>query len=96
MTKSAAEIETMRKAVQILAKTHEIVGQMIVSGVSLLELDAVAEAVIRAEGAVPSFKGYHGFSGTICTALNNEVVHGIPDQRISQEGDISTIDSGAC
>ncbi len=96
MTKSAAEIETMRKAGQILAKTHEIVGQMVVSGVSLLELDAAAEAVIRAEGAVPSFKGYHGFPGTICTALNSEVVHGIPDRRILQEGDIITIDCGAC
>ena len=96
MTKSAKEIEIMRVAGQILAKTHEIVGQMVQSGVSLLELDSAAEEVIRGEGAVPSFKGYHGFPGTICTALNNEVVHGIPDQRILQEGDIITIDSGAC
>lgn len=95
MTKSKTEIETTRVAGQILAKAHEIVGQMVEPGVSLLELDAAAEEVIRGEGAVPSFKGYHGFPGTVCTALNSEVVHGIPDQRILQEGDMLTVDSGA-
>jgi methionyl aminopeptidase len=96
VVKSAVEIELMRKAGQILAKTHAIVGQMVEPGVSLLELDAAAEHVIRSEGATPSFKGFHGFPGTICTALNSEVVHGIPDQRKLQAGDIITIDSGAC
>jgi methionyl aminopeptidase len=65
-------------------------------GVSTLELDAIAEEVIRSAGAVPSFKGYHGFTGTICSSVNDRVVHGIPSAKdILAEGDLVSIDCGA-
>jgi methionyl aminopeptidase len=65
-------------------------------GVSTLELDEVAESVIRDAGAVPSFKGYHGFTGSICSSVNDRVVHGIPSaQDILAEGDLVSIDCGA-
>ena len=64
-------------------------------GVNLLELDRIAETYIRQQGATPSFKGYHGFPGTLCTSVNDKVVHGIPNKYVLQDGDIIAIDCGA-
>lgn len=99
--KSKAEIEIMRVADQIVAKALAAVRQAAKPGVSTLELDRIAEDVIRSAGAEPAFKGYQGsgpypFPGTLCTSINEEVVHGIPsEERILKEGDIVSIDCGA-
>lgn len=94
--KSPAEIETMREAGRITARALRLVGESVRAGVSTLELDEVAEAAIRAEGALPAFKGYHGFPATICASLNAEVVHGIPSRRrILVDGDVLSVDVGA-
>lgn len=96
-TKSAREIELMRKAGWIVAKTLEQVEQYIKPGVSTLELDKICEDIIRSYDATPSFKGYGGFSGSICASVNEELVHGIPNKnKILKDGDIISIDVGAC
>ena len=94
--KSKKEIELMREAGKIVAETHEIIKEAIVPGISTLELDKIAEENIRKYNAVPSFKGYHGYPGSICASINEEVVHGIPGSKIIKEGDIISIDIGAC
>ncbi len=99
--KSSKEIELMRKAGKIVALAHQQVSQAIRPGISTAELDAIAEKVIKNNGAIPSFKGKEGIKGsifpaTICASINNEVVHGIPDARVLREGDIISIDIGAC
>ena len=93
--KSKEEIQIMREAGKIVAETHELLKSAIIPGVSTLELDTIAEENIRKYNAVPSFKGYGGFKGSICTSINNEVVHGIPGNKIVKEGDIISIDIGA-
>ena len=93
--KSKSEIELMREAGKIVAHTHEVIREAIVPGISTLELDKIAEENIRKYNAVPSFKGYGGFPGSICTSINNKVVHGIPGNEIVKEGDIISIDIGA-
>ncbi len=96
-TKSQREIETMRHAGKITSMALCAVGKEIKPGVSTAQLDAVAEKVIRNEGAVPSFKGYGGFPASICTSVNQQLVHGIPSKAvILKEGDIISIDCGAC
>ncbi|MDZ4179231.1 MAG: type I methionyl aminopeptidase [Coriobacteriia bacterium] len=96
ITKSAAEIEIMREAGRITARALRMVGEHVRCGVTTAELDELAESVIRDAGAVPAFKGYHGFPGTICASLNSEVVHGIPSTgRALSEGDILSVDVGA-
>ena len=92
--KSKSEIELMREAGKIVADTHEIIRTAIVPGISTLELDKIAEENIRKYNAVPSFKGYGGFPGSICASINNKVVHGIPGNEIVKEGDIISIDIG--
>lgn len=95
--KSKHEIELMRDAGKIVAETHAILKEAIKEGITTLELDFLAEANIRKYGAVPSFKGYGGFPGSICASPNDVVVHGIPsDKIILQAGDIISIDIGAC
>jgi methionyl aminopeptidase len=95
--KTDIEIELMRKSGKILASVLEQVQNKAVAGVSTLELDLFAEQLIREAGAVPSFKGYKGFPGTLCISIDEEAVHGIPeDDIILQEGQIITIDGGAC
>lgn len=81
---------------RILAATHELLRQRAVPGVSTLDLDLLAEDFIRShDDAVPSFKGLYGFPGTLCTSINNEIVHGIPSRnRVLREGDIVSIDAG--
>ena len=93
--KSKAEIELMREAGKIVADTHEVIKEAIIPGISTLELDKIAENNIRKYNAVPSFKGYGGFPGSICASINNKVVHGIPGSEIVKEGDIISIDIGA-
>lgn len=93
--KRAAEIERMRQAGAIVASTLNLARDMAVAGVSTAELDQAAEAHIRAQGAVPSFKGYMGYPASLCTSINEEIVHGIPDGRVLQDGDIISIDCGA-
>jgi methionyl aminopeptidase len=94
--KSPEEIDRMRKAGRITALTVERLMEAVRPGVSTGDLDALAEKIIRSEGAVPSFKGYRGFPATICTSVNNEVVHGIPNpKRKLIPGDILKLDVGA-
>lgn len=93
--KTPREIEIMREAGRIVALTHQELKQHIVPGITTLELDAIAEECIRKHGATPSFKGYNGFSGSICASVNNELVHGIPGKRNLNNGDIISIDIGA-
>ena len=95
--KSVREIELMRTAGKIVALAHQEVSKHIAPGVTTLELDKIVERVIRENGATPSFKGYGGFPGSICASINNVVVHGIPKSTtVLKEGDIISIDIGAC
>ncbi len=94
--KSPAEIEAMKEAGRVSAKVLREVGLQVRPGVSTLELDELAEQLIRMEGAIPAFKGYGGFPGSICASVNEQIVHGIPSASvILQEGDIISIDTGA-
>ena len=94
--KTPAEIEQMKEAGEISKMALRRVGALIKPGVSTLELDRVAESIIRMHGATPAFKGYGGFPGSICSSINEEVVHGIPSPDvILKEGDIVSIDTGA-
>ena len=94
--KSQMEIETMREAGRIVGLAHEAVAKAIRPGVTTLELNAVAEKVINDHVAVPSFLGYGGFPASICASINNVLVHGIPDHTRLKDGDIISIDIGAC
>jgi len=94
--KTPEQIATMREAGLVVAHTLEAVAAAIRPGVTTAELDALAEHEIRAAGATPSFLGYHGYPATICTSVNDEIVHGIPSPaRRLNEGDIISIDCGA-
>jgi len=93
--KTPEEIELMRKSGKILAEVLEKLCSLAKPGMSTFELDEFAEKFIREHDAIPSFKGYHGFPATLCTSINEEIVHGIPNKkRILQEGDLLTIDCG--
>ncbi len=92
--KTEAEIQIMRDGGKILQAAHQIVKDSIEEGVTLLELDKKAETLIRNSGGVPAFKGFHGFPATLCTMINSEIVHGIPDGRALQNGDIISVDCG--
>lgn len=95
-TKSDREINLMRQAGWIVAKTLEVVGPHIKPGVSTFELDRICEETIRSHGATPSFLNYQGFPGSVCASVNEVLVHGIPNKKtILKEGDIITIDVGA-
>jgi methionyl aminopeptidase len=103
--KSRSEIDRMRRAGKIVAEVLALVEQALVPGISTAELDRIAERHIRASGAVPSFKGYLGggrygkgpnaFPASICVSLDDEVVHGIPGERVVREGQVVSIDAGA-
>lgn len=96
MLKSPDMIEAMKEAGRVSAKALRKVGEIIEPGISTLELDHHAEAIIRLEGGIPAFKGYGGFPGSICASVNDMIVHGIPSaDYIIQEGDIVSIDTGA-
>ena len=85
----------MREAGRIVALTHQELKKHIAPGMTTRELDRIAEEFILSKDAIPSFKGYNGFRGSICTSVNNELVHGIPGDRVLNEGDIISIDIGA-
>jgi methionyl aminopeptidase len=92
--KSAAEIEKMRAANQLVARVLEELAAMVAPGVSTADLDAAAEAKVRAAGAEPAFKGYRGYPSTLCASVNEQVVHGIPNRRPLASGDIVSLDMG--
>lgn len=93
--KTEEQIRLMRAAGLVVATTLELARTHAVPGVRTIELDRLAEEHIRSRGAVPSFKGYHGFPGSLCVSVNDEVVHGIPGDRVLREGDLVSIDCGA-
>ncbi len=93
--KTREEIEQMRASALVVSRTLGEVAKLIRPGVTPLQLDKVAEQCIRDQGAVPCFLGYGGFPNTLCTSVNEQVVHGIPGNRALQEGDIIAVDCGA-
>ncbi|MBA1336384.1 MAG: Methionine aminopeptidase [Firmicutes bacterium] len=92
--KSPTEIEIMKTAGRIVAETLEKLKEVIKPGITTKELDQMAEEFIVKSGAVPAFKGYRGFPASICTSINNQVVHGIPGLNRLENGDIVSIDIG--
>ncbi|MGM0779685.1 MAG: type I methionyl aminopeptidase [Bacillota bacterium] len=93
--KTPRELEIMREAGRIVALTHQELKKHIAPGITTRELDAIADRFIRKHDAIPSFKGYNGFRGSICASVNDELVHGIPGGRVLNDGDIISIDIGA-
>jgi methionyl aminopeptidase len=94
-TKTPDQIERMRRAGLVVGQTLQLMAQTVRPGMTTKALDELAEEHIRGCGAVPSFLGYHGFTGSLCTSVNDEVVHGIPGSRVLEEGDLLSIDCGA-
>lgn len=88
------EIAKLRRAGEIVGKTLQYLQKTVKPGMTLKEIDALGEAYIREHGAVPSFKGLYGFTGSVCTSLNEVCIHGIPTDRVVQEGDILGLDIG--
>jgi methionyl aminopeptidase len=94
LIKSEEEIELIRESSLLVGKTLAEVAKLIKPGVTTNKLDKVAEEFIRDHDAIPGFKGYHGFPGTLCTSVNEVVVHGIPSDYVLKDGDIVSIDCG--
>ena len=94
--KSEREIELLKIAGEIVGDTHNYLKQFIKPGITTKELDDLAYNFIISKNATPSFKNYEGYPASICTSINDEVVHGIPGNRKLKEGDIISIDIGAC
>lgn len=95
--KSPQEVAIMRQSSRIVATVLKEISEMVEPGMTTGDLDRYAETRIRAMGAIPSFKGYYGFSGSICASINQEVVHGIPSpKRRIRAGDVLKVDTGAC
>jgi methionyl aminopeptidase len=94
-TKTPDQILRMRKAGLVVGQTLQLMAQTVRPGMTTKQLDELAEEHIRGCGAIPSFLGYHGFTGSLCTSVNDEVVHGIPGSRVLAEGDLISIDCGA-
>ena len=93
--RSRKEIERLRDSNRVVMSVMAELKSAIRPGVTTLELDALAERIIREEGAIPAFKGYRGYQHTICASVNEEVVHGVPSGRKLEEGDIVSVDVGA-
>lgn len=94
--KSRHEINLMEAAGNIVAEVHEEMKNIVSPGISTYELDRIAEDIIRKNGAIPTFKGYHGYPASICASINEQVVHGIPSKDIIlKEGDVISVDVGA-
>ena len=93
--RSTGEVQKISRACQIVKETLEIIQEMIVPGISTLELDIEAEKFIRSKGAQPGFKGLYGFPATLCVSVEDEVVHGIPNNRKLQDGEIVSVDVGS-
>ncbi len=93
--KTKEEIEIMRSAGRIVAEALAMVGEEIKDGMTTAQLDTLVEECIRSKDSVPAFKGYHGFPASACISINEEVVHGIPGERVIKEGDIVSVDVGS-
>lgn len=94
--KSKSEIEKMKIAGRITYEALKAVEAAIKPGITTAELDRVAADYIKSQGCTASFKGYGGFAGSICASVNDEIIHGIPGKRVLNEGDIISVDVGAC
>ncbi|QNM04888.1 type I methionyl aminopeptidase [Qiania dongpingensis] len=93
--KSEREIELMREAGRLLAKTHVELEKALHAGMTTKEVDRICEEIIRSYGCIPSFLNYNGFPASVCVSVNDEVVHGIPTRsRVIHEGDIVSLDTG--
>ena len=92
--KTEEEIDLIRESSLLVAKTHAEIAGLIKPGVSTLELDEVAEDFIRDNGGIPAFKGYNGFPNTLCMSPNDQVVHGIPNDKYLKDGQILSVDCG--
>ena len=93
--KTLEQLRAMRAAGIVVGQTLALLRDEVRPGMTTKELDTLAEEAIRSAGATPSFLGYHGFTGTICTSVNDEIVHGIPGTRVLAAGDLVSIDCGA-
>ena len=92
--KTEEEIELVRKSSLLVAKTHAEIAGLIKPGITTLALDKIAEEFIRDNGGIPAFKGYGGFPNTLCMSPNEQVVHGIPNDRVLEDGEILSVDCG--
>jgi methionyl aminopeptidase len=93
--KSEREIEVMSRGGRILAETVQLVERSVAPGMTTADLDDIADRFIRGKGAIPAFKGLYNFPASVCTSINNEIVHGIPSKkRVIKEGDLVSIDIG--
>ena len=93
--RSEKELALLEDASRVVLETLDVVEMAVVPGVTTEELDRIAEEEIRRRGAKPAFLGYRGYPKTLCTSINDEVVHGIPAKRTLKEGDVVGIDCGA-
>lgn len=94
--KSSREIELMDRAGTVVAMVHKRLKEEIKPGITTKHIDQICEEVIRENGCTPSFKGLYGFPGSVCTSVNEVLVHGIPGSQILKNGDIISVDVGAC
>lgn len=94
--KSKREIELLKEAGHIVYLTHQYLRPLIKAGIKTNELNRLAEEFIKSKGATPSFKGCEGFPYALCISINEEIVHGFPSERVLKDGDIISIDIGAC
>ncbi|MGY5766239.1 type I methionyl aminopeptidase [Brachybacterium sp. DNPG3] len=92
--KTPEQIAVMRRSGALLARVHDMLAAELRPGITTAQLDALAETMIRDEGALPNFLGYHGFPATLCISVNEVVVHGIPGELVIEEGDVVSIDGG--
>lgn len=92
--KSARDIELIRESARVVSRTLGLMAENIRPGITTLELDALADEFIHDNGGTPSFKGYNGFPNALCTSVNEQVVHGIPNDKPLEEGDIVSVDCG--
>ena len=93
--KTPDQVQAMRRAGLVVGETLALLRESAEVGMTTRDLDAIAEKRIRGTGAVPSFMGYHGFPATLCVSVNDEIVHGIPGDRVLADGDVVSIDCGA-
>ena len=93
--KSSQELDRMLDAGRVTGEVLAVLRQAVAPGMTTMELDTLAEREIRARGAIPAFKGYRGFPGTLCVSINEEIVHGIPGERKIADGDVIGLDLGA-
>jgi methionyl aminopeptidase len=92
--KTEEEIDLIRNSSLLVAKTHAEIAGLIKPGITTRALDKIAEEFIRDNGGIPAFKGYGGFPNTLCMSPNNQVVHGIPNDRVLEDGEILSVDCG--